>query len=241
MRAKVYFTVAEFDATGLPERTVVVMDVLRATSTIVTALASGARAVYPAMGPEEAVRLASSLGREETLLCGERKGLKVEGYRLGNSPSEFIPEVVGGKRLVMSTTNGTRAFLSVATAKRVQAAAFLNLGAVARAVAGSEEVTILCAGREDRFALEDATCAGMLLARIAAARGEALELDDAGRAALLLAERFTPDARFLSETLAGQSLAEIGLGGDTQDCARVDVYDIVPEMSERMIRLEDGT
>jgi 2-phosphosulfolactate phosphatase len=241
MRATVYFTVAEVDPTALPERTVVVLDVLRATSCIVTALASGARAIYPAMGPEEAVRLVSSLGRDGTLLCGERRGLKVHGYNLGNSPSEFTPEVVGGKRLVMSTTNGTRAFLSVATAKRVHVAALLNLEAAARAVAREDEITVLCAGREDRFALEDAVCAGLLLTRIAQARGDALELDDAGRTAQLLSERFTPDADFLAGTVAGQSLAEIGLGGDTQDCARLDVYDIVPEMSEKMIRLQDGS
>jgi 2-phosphosulfolactate phosphatase len=241
MRARVYFTVAEFDPAGLPERTVVVLDVLRATSTIVTALASGARAVYPALGPEEAVRLAASLGRDQTLLCGERRGLKVEGYHLGNSPSEFTPEAVAGKRLVMSTTNGTRAFLTVATAQRVHAGALLNLAAVARAVATAGEVSILCAGRDDRFALEDAVCAGLLLRRVAETRGEALELDDAGKTAVLLAERYTPDANFLSETAAGQALAEIGLGGDTQDCARLDVVDIVPEMSERMIRLEDGS
>lgn len=86
IRAKVFFSVAEVDSVGLQDRTVVVLDVLRATSTMVSALAAGARAIYPAGNPEEAVRLLSSLGREDTLLCGERKGLKVEGFHLGNSP-----------------------------------------------------------------------------------------------------------------------------------------------------------
>jgi 2-phosphosulfolactate phosphatase len=241
MRARVHFTVAELDPAGLQDRTVVVLDILRATSSMVAALAAGARAIYPASNPEEAVRLASSLGREDTLLCGERKGLKVEGFHLGNSPAEFTPEKVAGKRLIMNTTNGTRALLSVTTAERVYVAALLNLAAVARVVARAEELTILCAGREDRFALEDAVCAGLLLERISELRDEEPELDDAASAAVVLSESFTPDAEFLAETIAGQALAEIGLGGDAQDCARLDVHDIVPVMSERMIRLEDAS
>jgi 2-phosphosulfolactate phosphatase len=243
MRARVHFTVAEVDPVGLQERTVVVLDVLRATSTLVAALAAGARAIYPVSNAEDAVRLASSLGREDTLLCGERRGLKIEGYHLGNSPSEFTPERVSGKRLIMNTTNGTRACLAVTAAERVYVASLLNLGAVARAAARAELLTVLCAGREDRFALEDAICAGLLLERTFELRGggEAPELDDAARAALVLSRSFTPDAVFLAETAAGQSLAELGLGGDTQDCARLDVHDIVPRMSERMIRLEDAS
>lgn len=141
----------------------------------------------------------------------------------------------------MNTTNGTRACLSVASARRVLIASLLNLGAVARAAAQAEDLAVLCAGREDRFALEDAVCAGMLLDRIGVIRSEAIELDDAGQAALELARHLTPDADFLADTAAGQALAEIGLGGDTQDCARLDVHDIVPEMSERMIRLADAS
>lgn len=241
MGAKVFFTVAEVDTVGLQDRTAVVLDVLRATSSMVAALAAGARAIYPAANPEEAVRLLASLGREDTLLCGERKGLKVAGFHLGNSPAEFTPELVSGKRLIMNTTNGTRACLAVAPARRVLIASLLNLGAIARAAAQSDDLAVLCAGREDRFALEDAVCAGMLLERIGEIRGQPLELDDAGRGALVLARQFTPDAGFLAETAAGQALAEIGLGGDTQDCARLDVHDLVPEMSERMIRLADAS
>lgn len=237
MRARVVFTVVEAEAVELHGRTVVVVDVLRATSTIVAALAGGARAIYPAAGAEEAIRLASSLGREDTLLCGERKGLKIEGFHLGNSPSEFSPARVGGKRLVMSTTNGTRAFQAAASAERVLAAAFLNLDAAARAAAGAEDLVILCAGREGRFALEDAACAGRLLGRIREIRGEAPKMDDAARAARTLASALTPDVEFLRNVEAGRALIDIGLAEDVEYCARVDLHDIVPEMQERTIRL----
>ena len=98
MRIDTYFTVPEVDTSALGEATVVVVDVVRATTTIVEALANGAKAIYPTESTEEAVRLASSMGREDTLLCGERKGLKIEGFDLGNSPREYTADVVGGKK-----------------------------------------------------------------------------------------------------------------------------------------------
>ncbi|MCA9297739.1 MAG: 2-phosphosulfolactate phosphatase, partial [Phycisphaerales bacterium] len=109
MRIDVFFTVDEVDPALLPGTTVVVVDVVRATTTITEALANGARGIYPTASIEEAVKLASSLGREDALLCGERKGAKIEGFDLGNSPREFTRAAVEDKRLVMSTTNGTRA------------------------------------------------------------------------------------------------------------------------------------
>ncbi|HEX9709434.1 MAG TPA: 2-phosphosulfolactate phosphatase [Candidatus Thermoplasmatota archaeon] len=239
MRARVFFTVAEVDPALLQDRTVVVIDVLRATSSVVAALAAGARAIYPVAGAEEAIRLASSLGREDTLLCGERKGHKVAGFDLGNSPPEFTPERVEGKRLVMSTTNGTRAFQAASTGRRVLAASLLNLDAVARELAGVEDLVVVCAGREDRFAIEDALCAGLLLERLL--DGDEGEMDDAARASLLLARALTPDAAFLRSVEAGQALLDIGLGDDVEHCARRDVHAIVPEMRDRMIRKADGT
>ncbi|MBT8397581.1 MAG: 2-phosphosulfolactate phosphatase [Gemmatimonadetes bacterium] len=136
MTIDVFFSPAVVDETSVEGKTAVVIDVIRATSTLVEALANGAKAIFPTLSTEEAVKLASSLGREDTLLCGERKGLKVEGFDLGNSPAEFTAEVVGGKQLVMTTTNGTRAFAAVEAADRVLAASFLNLSAVVEALEG---------------------------------------------------------------------------------------------------------
>lgn len=240
MRADVYWTVAEAEEAGVGSAvTAVVIDVLRATSTIVAALASGARAIYPTASPEEAIKLAQSLGRDDTLLCGERRGLKVEGYDLGNSPREFTPDVVAGKRLVMSTTNGTRALQAVQHADRVLVASFLNLGAAAAAVSQAPAVAVVCAGREDLFSLDDAVCAGALLRRLEAAVKGGIAFNDAGRAAMALASATRVDASFLAETDAGRALAEIGLEADLEACAQVDRHGIVPEMHERMIRVTD--
>jgi 2-phosphosulfolactate phosphatase len=242
VRVKLFFTVDAVDPSAIQQCTVAVVDVLRATSTIVEALANGARAIYPTAGSEEAIKLASSLGRDDTLLCGERRALKIEGYDLGNSPREFTPEKVGDKRLVMNTTNGTRTFLAATGASRVVAASFLNMGAVARSVGHVEELAVLCAGREGRFALDDAICAGMLLHRIGRERdghpgGRAWTLDDAATAALALAEPTSMDTSFLAGTEAGEKLKGLGLGADVELCARLDRHDIVPEMHDRMIQL----
>jgi 2-phosphosulfolactate phosphatase len=239
MKIEVHFTSAEFDPASVAGATAVVVDVVRATTSIVEALANGAVGVFPTTSTEDAVRLASSLGREDALLCGERRGEKVEGFDLGNSPAEFAPDVVGEKKLVMSTTNGTRAFGAVTEAERVIACAFTNLGAVARAVAGDDRLVVLCAGREGRFSFDDALCAGHLIRRVLdGVKGE-VELDDAARASCTLADGIEPDRDFLDGTAAGRSLAEIGLADDLDICVDVDRHDIVPVMRDQAITLGD--
>lgn len=236
MRVDVRFTVSELDSGELNGVTAVVVDVVRATTTLATALARGAGAVFPAESSDEAIRLLQSLGREDTLLCGERKGVRPEGYDLGNSPAEFTADVVKGKRLIMSTTNGTRALRAVEDADRVLAAAFVNLGAVARAIAGDEKVLLVCAGRQDHFALEDAACAGALLLRL---QDEGVELDpgDGARAAMALAAAQPLDEAFLASTRAGRLLIDVELGGDLEWCARLDEVPVVPVFEDRAVTL----
>lgn len=240
MRVRTYFSPAEAHGAEMAGATAIVMDVIRATSTIIEALASGARAVYPTVSTEDAIRLATSLGRKEALLTGERKGLKIDGFDLGNSPAEFTPEKVHGKQLVMSTTNGTRAFLAAEQADRILCAAFVNLSATAAAVRNVQDLVFVCAGKEDRFALDDALCAGMILRVLlgedgAKGTGGEVVLDDASLTTLTLARSYEPTVEFLSETAAGASLVAVGLASDIPLCARVDLYDFVPTMMDRRI------
>ena len=240
MKADVYFAAAEVDPQSLAEKAVVVIDVLRATTTIVEALACGARSILPTTSAEEAVRLAASLGREDTLLCGERKGAQIEGFDLGNSPDEFTSERVMGKRLVMTTTNGTVAFSRAHEAERILACAFTNLGAVADAVRREETLVVLCAGRQGRFSLEDAVCAGHLLLRLGAGPEGEVELNDAGRAVVALAEAITPNPAFLANTDGGTALADIGLEGDLEACGQLDRHEIVPEIRDQALTVKEG-
>jgi len=231
-----------FEATApLPDltgRVVVVIDVLRATSSVVEALVNGAQGVYPAPSTEEAIKLASSLGREDTILCGEVRGFKVEGFDLGNSPREFSAEVVAGKRLVMSTTNGTRAFFLVEDAVRVLICSFMNLSAVAAVAMEADSLIIVCAGMEGLFSLDDAVCAGALVQRIRAAAD--VELNDAAMGAVEMALTFRINTHFLASTWTGKRLVEIGLSEDLEICAEIDCYSAVPEMENRVIRLRSS-
>jgi 2-phosphosulfolactate phosphatase len=213
----------------------VVIDVLRATTTIIEALANGARGIYPTESTEDAVRLAASLGREDTLLCGERKRLKIEGFDLGNSPLEFSPEVVENKKLVMSTTNGTRALALAHDGESALVCAFTNISAVAEAIADSKHIVIMCAGFENHFSAEDALCAGHLIDRIIGDSEEGHELNDASMAARSLASARKPTRRFLAATAGGRSLAAIGLEDDIDACARVDQHDVVGVMKDQTI------
>ena len=235
MRVDAFFTPLEVDTGTLADATVVVIDVVRATTTIIEALANGARAIYPTASAEEAVRLASSLGREDTLLCGERKGLKVEGFDLGNSPREFDEETVAGKKIVMSTTNGSRALSACAEGARVIPCAFTNLAAVAEEIRGDPRIVIVCAGREDRFSLDDALCAGHLLRRTIDDSDEGHELNDAARAVRALALAREPTAHFLGLTAAGRAVVDIGLKSDLILCADVDRHDFVVFMVDQAI------
>ena len=237
MRIDTYFTVAEVDPASIGDGTVVVIDVVRATTTIIEALANGARAIYPTSTTEEAVKLAASLGREDTLLCGERRGRKIEGFDLGNSPQEFTAEVVHDKKLVMSTSNGTRALTVGQEASRILPCAFTNLGAVAAAVSVDERLVLICAGQNDQFGLDDALCAGHLVQRIMKAEEGRVEyeLNDAAQAARALAGFRKPTRKFLGATAGGAALVEIGMGDDLDICADVDRHDIVAEMSDQAI------
>ena len=237
MTVDTFFTGAAVDPAAVPGTTAVVIDVIRATSTIMEALANGARAVYPVASTEEAVQLAASLWRDDSLLCGERKGVMIEGFDLGNSPREYAPEVVAEKQLVMTTTNGTRAFVAVQGADRVVAASFLNISAVVEAVKDADRLLVVCAGKEDRFSMDDAVCAGMIIRRVIEARGGGEVMNDAGRAAVLLAAGREITVEFLASTAAGAALLEVELGDDLPFVAELDRHDRVPVMEDRVIRL----
>jgi 2-phosphosulfolactate phosphatase len=268
VRLDVYFTPGELAGLELPDR-IVVIDVLRATSTMVEALQNGARAIFPVATVDDAARIAQNIGRDSVLLCGERKALPIEGFDLGNAPPEFTEDRVVGKSLVMTTTNGTRALLAVAErrgagdadALQILAGSFLNLSAVVRRLgpagdgagaaggsggAGSAGAglgsaargAIVCAGREGRFALEDAVCAGALVRGIEAA-GLTLELNDGGRAARALAGQHMADLEGMLElTAAGRHLREVGRGEDLSFCASVDRTDAIPRFRDRKLTLE---
>ena len=242
MKLYVCFSAGEIVPAELAGRTVVVIDVLRASTSILEALAAGAKTIYPVPSVEEALRLANSLGRQSVLLAGERRRLPIEGFDLGNSPAEFAGERVAGKTLIMSTTNGTVVFGQTTAADRVLVAALGNLTAVVEdLVRTNAEPVLLCSGRERQFALEDAVCAGMLASRLRAAAPGPWELNDAAIAAVALAERFGSADELFPITEAGQAIADVGLGADLPFCARLDKHQVVPIFQDRQITAAPAT
>lgn len=219
--------VAETDLAG---STVVVIDLLRATSTICQALAAGATEVVPFLEIDEALAAAAE-DRANVVLGGERKGARIIGFDLGNSPSEYTPEAVEDQRVFLTTTNGTRALHHAQLAARIVAGSFLNLSAVTESIKDAPRVDILCAGTDGRESREDILAAGALVEKLCAREPNDWELNDAARAALAEWQRRGDDlAVELRSTPGGENLLAIGLDGDLVDCARFDALDVVPEL-----------
>jgi 2-phosphosulfolactate phosphatase len=200
----------------------VVVDVLRATSTIAQALASGWPRVLCAPGVDEARAVREQLG--EGLLGGERNARRIEGFDVGASPREFLDG--GGVPLIFSTTNGTRAILTAAAScDRVVLGSLLNLDAVAaEARESGEDVVIVCAGFQGAFAFDDAYCAGRIVRLLDGERS------DAAKAAELIARAY-PDAY---EGLTARTYGPPGLEEDIRFCARVNGLETVPRFA-RMV------
>jgi len=217
----------------------IVVDVLRASSTMLTSFANGCAGVIAVAEPEEAFALRAK--RPELLLAGERDGLRIEGFDCGNSPFEMTREVVGGRTLVACSTNGTKAIVASRAGAETVVAGFLNASAAARrACASGRDVTVLCSGKLGAPALEDVACAGLLVEKMAALMDPpAVELAPGAAEALGLYRRHRRDLVALLEGCEhGAYLISIGMGRDVPYCAQVDVCDLVPELVGDVLRCE---
>lgn len=223
MRVHVAFTPGELT----PAPVGIVVDVLRATSTICQALASGYPRVLCCAEIDEARALAESEGPAK--LAGERRLQHIEGFDFGNSPRE-LEGAPAADTLVLTTTNGTRLLVAAAERfERVYVGSLLNADAVAAAARESgEDVAVLCAGVLGELALDDAYCAG----RIAEALGG--EPEDSARAAILLARSFPNALEGLGASRSAANLHRHGLEADVERCARENVLDVVPRYVRRV-------
>lgn len=227
---------------GLAEEQAVVVDVLRATTTIIQALASGAMAVVPCLSPEEARDLAGRLDPARVLLVGEKGGVKPPGFDLGNSPLDFTPARVRGKSIVMGTTNGTRALLAVAGAARVFAGGFVNLSALVDELNQTgDPVRIVCAGQHGKPCGEDTLFAGWL-ARALSRLPEPFEVagDPATQRAMGMAGTMEPGQLHaaLRAEEHGRTLVGLGFAGDVEFASSLDSVPVVPCLRHDPTRLE---
>jgi 2-phosphosulfolactate phosphatase len=201
-----------------PTQVAVVVDVLRASSTIVAALEAGYRSVL-CTGTAERARELAGPGRR---LAGERGCLAIDGFDRGNSPV-FADDRDDAQELVLCTTNGTPALLrALSCAGEVLVGSLLNLGALVDAIPVGRDVTVICSGTDGRFALEDAYAAGRIVAGLAGPRS------DAARAAERLAEAYSHPCEPLAESAGAAALRATGQASDIAFCARESVSALVP-------------
>lgn len=228
--------IAALHAGDLRGATCVVFDVLRATSTILAALANGARSVRPVLTPEEAFAVQTER-LPGALLGGERGGVRIDGFDLGNSPREYTAAIVAGRDIITTTTNGTVALRACGGADRVFVAALSNLDATAARLRAlrPNQVWLVCAGTGADFALEDGLAAGGLAARL---EEPGLRGDDATAAMRALYDHHRGDlAAALADSSNGRRLFRIDLGEDVAWCARESWLDAVAVMEAGAVRL----
>ncbi|MCA9286585.1 MAG: 2-phosphosulfolactate phosphatase [Phycisphaerales bacterium] len=208
----------------------VVVDVLRASTTIMTALHAGAQAVSPVGTPEEAMRRRAMVGTRKALAGGERGGLPAPGFDLGNSPAEYTREKVGGRTIFLTTTNGTAALLRLSMLHRVLVGGLVNRTAVANALVDHRgPVFMVASGTDGQPTEEDLIGAGAMIEALG--RHRSLDLDRCAESMLTSWRALDGDAdavlRALQTSTGGRNLAAIGLDRDVHDAARVDNIPIV--------------
>ncbi|HEX3048349.1 MAG TPA: 2-phosphosulfolactate phosphatase [Bacillota bacterium] len=216
----------------------VVFDILRATSTIVTALNNGATEIIPVQENEEALNLVRSIGRNICLLGGEWKGYKIEGFDLGNSPLEYIRERVSDKKVVLCTSNGTKAIKGVQSGAEVLIGSYLNMNQlVDYLVKNIQDTALICSGRDENLSLEDLACAGMVTRLVT----EAIEVDltDSAKVALFIAKQSekTSLEKLVSETEHGRYLMENGMGQDLKVCTALNSTPVLPRFEGGRIHI----
>jgi 2-phosphosulfolactate phosphatase len=227
MHIDVVPTAEAVTAERVADRTVLVIDALRASTTIVIALDRGALGVIPVADPETARAVAQRT--PGAIVAGERRGEKIAGFDLGNSPVEFAAAPADGRTVVFTTSNGTRALLASRAAAAVGIAAFVNLGAAADwALNAGRDITIVCAGERGAVSLEDQVCAGLLVDRLTARRLDAVVTADAAEAQRV-ATPFRDDVSRLAEASGwARHLVLTGHGPDVAACLALDTTARVP-------------
>lgn len=232
MRIDVVPTVEEIRSDQIRNRVVIVIDVLRASSTIVTALGNGFLSVIPV----ETIGQANSLRTANSVLAGERHCRKIPEFDCNNSPTELASKKLAGRELILTTTNGTRAIQKAERASILLIGCFLNATAcMTYALSQNLDITLYCAGTRSAFALEDGLAAGLMIARAQTMRSN-VHLCDMGEALrasyLYFADKLQ---ELLPQTTTGKRLCQHHFQDDLRYCGQIDQYRLVPYVKEKRI------
>lgn len=233
----------------LKDKNAVVIDILRAGSTMTVALSNGAREVIPAENVTKAAKI--NRGSSNSMLCGERKCKIIVGFNLGNSPLEYTQEKVKGKTLIFSTTNGTLSIVKSRLAKNCVIGSFLNISKVVEYILSiNQDFCFICAGKLNNFCIEDFVFAGALIKEILKSKPDSIdiELNDPEYAALKLAELLVYKNDKLSPELVfdmfkvsehGKFLISLGFEKDLEICSRINSQPLLPIFYKDIIKLKE--
>ena len=246
------------EPTALRGGTAIVIDVLRATTTMVSAIYAGAQCVVPFLEVDETLKFKQKLiagedprfpqpiAAADILLGGERQGKRIDGFDLGNSPREYTPDRVAGKTILFSTTNGTKAIHRAALADSILPASFLNVGAIVEHVSNCESLNIICAGTDGQLTEEDLYLAGLLVDRIQRATRNRFQLNAQAIAAQATWHQIFEKTPVTQKNLAphlyrsrgGLNLQKIGLQSDVDRAANVDSIPLIVKIDPKKMILE---
>lgn len=240
MLVEVHFTPHQIDELALRDKTVIVIDVLRASTSIATALYNGAKEIIPVTTVERAVRISGNLFGDYVLRGGERNGKMIEGFNLGNSPFDYSEEKVKGKAIIFSSTNGSLAIEKARFARNMAIGGFVNMSLVVRFVKElNQDFIILCAGNNGKFSLEDSVCAGMVVRTLAEDGNAGLVLSDSAIAATMLFKGYHRSiVKMVKNSEHGRYLTGIGFGSDLPVCAGIDTVPVLPQWVGNVIKVK---
>lgn len=233
MRIDIIVSADDIKKEKIEDKTVVVIDMLRATSVITTAMNNGCKGVIPVLTVEEASEIVRN-SKEEFMLGGERNALKIEGFHYSNSPLEYTRETIEGKTLVMTTSNGTKAITRCEAAKSILIGAMLNAKAIAkRIVELNREVVIVNAGTYGEFSIDDFLCSGYIIDCVL--KEIEAELSDIAITSHYIYKNNGDVHSFIKYAGHYKRIMELGLEADLEYCCRKDIIDTVPEYKDGII------
>lgn len=242
MKIETSYGASNLDELQLRDKNIVVIDVLRASTTVAVALKNGAREIIPVANIESAVKISGSLFGDVTLRGGERNGKMIQGFNLGNSPLEYTEATVRGKSVIYCTTNGSVAMAKSRYARHMAVGSFVNLSSVVEYMKEiNDDFLVICAGKNasfSGFSLEDTVCAGMIISKLSLEKSLELQLTDAAVAAKALYKSFGRSIlKMLKSSDHGRYLLEIGFEEDIKLCAQVDSVPVLPVLSGTVVKL----
>ena len=235
MKIDIIISADDIIESKLENKIAVVIDMFRATSVIVTALNNGCEEVIPFLTIEETLESSEELNREEYMLGGERRAVKIDGFDLSNSPLEYTKEVVENKKVLITTTNGTRTLTKSNSAKRIIIAAMINAKAVAdKLLEINEDVVIINAGTNGNFSMDDYICSGYIINEMLKVDNN-IELTDISKTANMIYENNSDIISYVKEATHYSVMKSLELDNDIEYCMKKSIVNNVPEYKDGKI------